>query len=201
MVDQGSVCVDGDGLVGGHRGCGKGLNISEAGTCGGDGMGVSGEAVISKKASHIKVFLCETKLYYAFASTCDMRWNYLVFADFFYCSFFTFLPICGAWRTGTVLMTSVCPVTGSWASWVCPWWCRCDCSDASPGDITGFSNPETRIHTYIWVFWDIIQWCPNVYFLSVFGVGTKYDLKTNLSYIYDHKQAFINIYLHLFSVF
>lgn len=51
MVDQGSVCVDGDGLVGGHRGCGKGLYISVAGACGGDGMGVSGEAAISKTAS------------------------------------------------------------------------------------------------------------------------------------------------------
>lgn len=41
---QGSVCVEGDGLVGGQWGWGKRLYISVAGPCGGDGMGVSGEA-------------------------------------------------------------------------------------------------------------------------------------------------------------
>lgn len=42
------------------------------------------------------------------------------------------LPICGVCAIGMVLMTSVCPVTGSWASWVCAGWCRCEASDVKP---------------------------------------------------------------------
>lgn len=41
---QGSLGVEDDGLAGGQRGWGKCLNISVAGPCGGDGMGVSGDA-------------------------------------------------------------------------------------------------------------------------------------------------------------
>lgn len=40
-----------------------------------------------------------------------------------------------------VLMTSVCPVKGSWASWVCAGWCRCVGSDVRPEHMThGLSN-------------------------------------------------------------
>lgn len=89
---QGSDGVEGEGLAGGQRGCGKCLYISGAGPWGGDGMGVSGET------------------------------NWAVCA------------------TGTALMTSVCPVTGSWASWACAGWCRCADSDVNPPSSISWSR-------------------------------------------------------------
>lgn len=48
VCSQGSVCEDGSGLDGGHKGWGKCLYISGPGPCGGDGIGVSGEAAGGK---------------------------------------------------------------------------------------------------------------------------------------------------------
>lgn len=54
---QGSVCVEGEGLAGGQRGWGKCLYISWAGPCGGDGIGVSGEAAGRKACTQRDVLV------------------------------------------------------------------------------------------------------------------------------------------------
>lgn len=73
------------------------------------------------------------------------------------------LPINGVWVTGTVLMTRVCPVRGSWASWVCPWWCKCVGSAARPENNTtqGVINHEHHKNTILllWILLYNLKWC------------------------------------------
>lgn len=42
-------------------------------------------------------------------------------------------------------MTSVCPVKGSWASWVCAGWCRCVGSDVRPEEATQQPNIQLQL--------------------------------------------------------